>query len=173
MYFVSSGLLLYNLVEKSETVKRTLLVFPFTTLIALGIVTSRQKDSDPAVPGKYPAISGDISSLNYMADLSVPTSVIITPTDEVWIPFKKNAEEKFRNCQKMISLKRANLLPEEQKNPSEYSKKIVILEARLSFEKARLEAFGKYKVNWDVFEPGFNREMDFLIRDINTLSDED
>lgn len=167
-----SGVLFSYLADKSNIVKRTLIVFPLTTIIALGILTSRNKTSDLDLTSGRSEIAAKNTLLPVVPATASTTTAGIAVSEEEWTLFRNNAEAKIRSYSNLISENRFVLLSEKPEGYTKAVRKLDIIEAKLAFELSRLNAFNKSRVNWDVFESGFTREMDALSSDLKPLAAE-
>jgi hypothetical protein len=168
--FSLPGLLLHEKPDLSNIVKKTLLVFPLTTILALSIISTRQKNpGQDLVAGDRKPETGSIAAPGG-ANAAIHSLAAITVTDEEWNAFRKRAERELRKCQNSLSMIRTALIDENREITLTVGKKIEVIQAKLEFEQARLDAFGKSRINWDVFEPGFNSEVDAITDEIKTLS---
>jgi hypothetical protein len=154
-------------------VKKALLVFPLTTIIAFGILTKIPKPGENAPSDKIPLTPSENTGIGLSENISTAgpaAAAAETVTEAEWNTFRKEAEKKILRTEEIISGYKSGLQGLETSQTT--AKKLKEFEARLDFEKKRLDAFAKNKVNWDVFETGFNNEMAVLVKDLKALAAE-
>ncbi len=166
------GLLKQIAIEKSNNLKKALLVFPLTTIIAIGIITKIPKSDDSSSADKIPLMPSQNSGTGLSENVQSAVAAGETVSEDEWNSFKKEADKKILVTQDLINGCRSELQGQNQETSSDLAKKIKECEAKLDFEKKRLDAFAKNKVNWDVFETGFNNEMAVLVKDLKALAAE-
>ena len=90
-------------------------------------------------------------------------------SDKEWIASKNVSELKFSDIELKIYVLKAKMETPEAISDVNCMKKIVNLEERVRYEKARLSAFEKNPVNWESFKPGFLYEINAISKTVDEL----